>query len=279
MPYKIRPQKQNETASIQIMSKSEKMLEAMAQNPQRVWGGIAIILLIGAIIFTMQYMNRHEEESAWAIEGEASKLLNEPAPLPKPITEEEEDAAIVEVLSETERFEKAAKLYEEVLTKHASSDAAVVSLFESGIVYEKLEMNDKAETQFLAFIQKHPNHRLTGLSHLKLAYLYQKKGDNAAAIDRLRTVYEIPENDSRDQAGFEWARVLESDGKTDEAKALYEKLSEEFSETPWGTEAKARFILLAPPTEPAADAETPKEEKPMATEEKPKPLPEEIPDE
>lgn len=281
MPYKIRPQKRKEMSSIQIMTRSEKMLEALAQNPKGVLGGIAVIILIGAIIFTTQYMNRQAEEAAWAIEGEASKLLNEPTPLPKPISEEEEDAPIVEILSETERLEKSAELYEKVLKEHAGSNAAVVSLYESGIVYEKLEMNDKAETQFLALIQKHPDHKsLTVLSHLKLAYLYQKKGDSTAAIEQFRTVYEMPGIDNQDQAGFELARALESEGKSEDAKALYEKISEDFVESPWGTEAKARFLLLAPPPpEPAAEMDAPKTEETKAAEEKMEPMSEEIPDE
>lgn len=276
MPYKIRPQKQKELSPIEVETRTEKILGKITDRPQFVWGGIIGILLIGAITFTTQYFNRQAEEVAWSIEGEATKLLHDPPPLPKPISEDEEDAPIEIVMNETQRFEKAAALYEEVLSKHANSNAAVVALFESGNAYEKLGANDKAEAQFLSFIQKYPDHKsLATLSHIKLAYLYQLKGDVSGAIEQFRLVYEMPNTDSRDQAGFELARALESQGKTDEAKILYGQLSEEFKESPWGTEAKARFVMLSPEKEPVA--ESPSADDTPSVEEKPAPITEETP--
>jgi len=73
----------------------------------------------------------------------------------------------------------------------------------------------------------------------------------------------MPASDNRDQAGFELARALEISGKDDEARVLYQKLSEDYVETPWGTEAKARSLLLSPPamasTEEKSTTETPSE--------------------
>ncbi len=284
MPYKIRPQKNKEAAApVQIVTKSERLFVWISNHPQWVWGGIALVILLGVMTFTVQYFNQQAEEAAWAIESEASKLLNEPPPLPKPISEEEEDAPIEIILSETERLEKAAGLYEKILTEHADSNAAVVALYESGNAYEKLGQNDKAETRFLAFIEKYPNERsLSVLSKMKLAYLYQKKGDVSGAINLFREIYESPDVEIQDQAGFELARALESQGKHDEAKALFEALSTQYIESPWGIEAKARFVLLSP-SESTTETDEAKEETSENTdadvsEEKTEPLPEEISD-
>ncbi|NOY84897.1 MAG: hypothetical protein GXO96_08785, partial [Nitrospirae bacterium] len=67
---------------------------------------------------------------------------------------------------------------------------------------------------------------------------------------------EMPASDNKDQAGFELARALEVSGKDDEAKVLYQKLSEDYVETPWGTEAKARSLLLSPPQADSTEEES-----------------------
>lgn len=247
MPYKIRPQRQKKVAPIQIMSRGEALIETLMEKPQWVWGSIALIVMIGVLTFFMQSMRQNAEEIAWSIEAEASKLLHDPPPLPKPIEEGDEDVPL-EIMGETERIEKAVERYEEILVKHSETDAARIALFESANAYAKLQKDDQAAAQYTRFIEKYPDSKkLTVLSQLRLAYLDQKKGNDAAAIDRFRMIYEMPDSDSKDQAGFELARALEMTGKGDEAKALYQKLSEDYVETPWGTEAKARFILISPP--------------------------------
>ncbi len=277
MPYKIRPQKQKETVPVQIVSRSEALIETLMEKPQLIWGGIALLVVMGVLTFFMQSMRQNAEEAAWTIEAEASKLLHEPPPLPKPIEEGQEDEVPLEIMDETARTEKAIERYAEILEKYPETDAARIALFESANAYAKLQKDDQAAERYTTFIEKYPDSsKLVVLSHLRLAYLDQKKGNDAAAIDRFRMIYEMPNSDNKDQAGFELARALELNGKADEAKALYQKLSEDYAETPWGTEAKARFVLLAPPAE-SSEAESPVTETPQPAsdvsdkEEKPEP--------
>lgn len=247
MPYKIRSQKDKESTPSLIASRGEAAIEKTFNRPQWVWGFVVLIVLIGVITLTMQSSKRGEEEAAWSLEAEASKFHHEPAPLPKPIEEGEEDTAPLEIMDQTARLKKAAEIYEEILSKYPKSTAAKVALFESGNVYTLLSMDDKAYEQYVSLIEKYPDSlSLSVLSHLRLAYLEQKKGNQSAAIDRFRMAYEMPESASKDQAGFELARALEVNGKADEAKTLYQKLSEDYAKTPWGVEAKARLLLLSP---------------------------------
>ncbi len=255
MPYKIRPQKEKEVAQIQVVSRGQGLMESLSERPQLIWGGIALLLIIAVFTFITQSTRKSAEEAAWTIESEASKLLHDPPPLPQPIEEGDEDAPL-EIMNETQRIEKALEIYGEILSKHAETDAARIALFESANAYAKLQKDEQAAEKYTAFIAQYPDsNKLVVLSHLRLAYLEQKKGDDAAAIDRFRMIYELPASDNKDQAGFELARALEITGKEDEAKALYQKLSEDYLETPWGTEAKARSLLLSPPPEEAASEE------------------------
>lgn len=254
MPYKIRPKKKKAVAQIQIVSRGQALIARLSDNPQWLWRGIVSIVVVGLLIFFTQSMRKNAEETAWTIEAVASKLLHDPPPLPKPIEEGDEDAPL-EIMGEIERIEKAVEHYEEILSQHAGTDAARIALFESANAYAKLQKDDQAAENYGSFIAKYPDSsKLVVFSHLRLAYLDQKKGNAAAAIDRFRMVYEMPDTDSRDQAGFELARALELSGKDDEAIALYQTLSEDYSASPWGTEAKARFLLLSPLSEaPQAD--------------------------
>jgi len=279
MPYKIRTQRKKEIDLLEIQSKTEAFMEEMMARPLLIWGGIAILVLLGAGFYTMQYMGRQAEETAWILESEASKLFHEPAPLPQPIEEGEEEEETTEILDEQERLNRSAELYEEVLQKHSGTKAATVALFESANVYYKLENYEKAEAGYLDFLKNHSDHKsLVELVHLRLAYLYAKKGDSSSAKSHFQTVYGLANASTRDQAGFELARTLESDGQADEAKALYEKVSEEYSESPWGVEAKVRLTLLNPPekeeegatktiTSPELPGEAPKDEAPSTTDE------------
>ncbi|MFQ5950048.1 MAG: hypothetical protein ACE5J1_05110, partial [Nitrospiria bacterium] len=57
-----------------------------------------------------------------------------------------------------------------------------------------------------------------------------------------------------------------------EAKEIYQKISEDFSRSPWGAEAEARWTLLTPPAE--TDLPSPEEEAPEANSTSPDGAPE-----
>ncbi|MFQ5543317.1 MAG: tol-pal system YbgF family protein [Nitrospiria bacterium] len=260
MPYKIRTQKQKKAFPVYTMSWSEELIEQIRSHPQWIWGGLAIIVLVSVAFLSIQFFDKRAETSASALEFEASKLFYDPPPLPQPVEEGKEDEPVEELLEEDERLKKSAALFDEIIQEHSGTSTAAISYFESGNVFFKLGEYDKAEERYLSFLKKYPEKKgLVTLVHLKLAYLHQKKGDSPTAITHFKTVYEMPEASNKDQAGFEWARILELDDKTEEAVTLYEKISEDYSKSPWGTEAKARLFSLKPP-EVSSDAGSSSEE-------------------
>ena len=247
MAYKIRVQKKKEVTSLKIASRSEERLQALIARPKLVWGSLAVVVLIAALSFALRSMNQGAEEAAWTLEAQASKLFHEPPPLPEPIEEGAEEAPQV-LLDPIERMKKSAEIYDQILEKHPRQSAASIALFESGNVYYALESYDKSEERLLSFLKKYPDRPgLIPLAHMKLAYLYLKKGEGEKAQNHLKTVYEQPDSPNKDQAGFELARALEADGKIDQALAIFSEVSSAFPQSPWGTEAKVRLTLLNPP--------------------------------
>lgn len=248
MPHKIRVQKKRDEAPLRLVTRSEELVEQVRSNPKWIWGGMGVALALIAIFITGWFLNQQAEKKAAAIEAEAFRLFHEPPPLPQPI-EEGKPEPEPDIMDKTERLKKSASLYDEIVEKHPRTDVARMAPYESGNVYFELKDYDAAEKRYLAFLEKNAAQKnLASLVHLKLGYLYQKKGNPESALKHFRASYEAEGGNSRDQAGFELARALEMSDKKNEAIEIYKKVSEDFEKSPWGVEAKVRMDLLNPPT-------------------------------
>ncbi|HIE65127.1 MAG: tetratricopeptide repeat protein [Nitrospira sp.] len=241
MSYKIRVRKE---ASIQayVAHWSESMLNWVTANLKRVISFIVLIVVIGGAFLAVKYMAVGSDEKATVLETEASSLLHDPIPLPEPIEEGEDPP---EILTQKERYQKSVELYGEILGKHPDTPTAMIAQYEIGNVYFELEEFDLALEGYRTFIQRYPEKKdLVAIVQLKLGYLQQRRGDHQSARDSFRALYESESAWNRDQAGFELARSLEEEGTEEKAKEIYEKISEDFAQSPWSAEAKARFIML-----------------------------------
>lgn len=248
MPHKIRVQKKRDEAPLRLVTRSEELVEQVRSNPKWIWGGMGVALALIAIFITGWFLNQQAEKKAAAIEAEAFRLFHEPPPLPQPI-EEGKPEPEPDIMDKTERLKKSASLYDEIVEKHPRTDVARMAPYESGNVYFELKDYDASEKRYLAFLEKNAAQKnLASLVHLKLGYLYQKKGNPESALKHFRASYEAEGGNSRDQAGFELARALEMSDKKNEAIEIYKKVSEDFEKSPWGVEAKVRMNLLNPPT-------------------------------
>jgi tetratricopeptide (TPR) repeat protein len=256
MPHKIRVQKKKEEAPLRLVTRSEEWVDQVRTHPQWIWVGIGIALVLLVVFVAGWFINQRVEKKAAALEAEAFRLFHEPPPLPQPV-EEGKPEPQPDIMDKTERLKKSASLYDEIAEKHARTDVARMAAYESGNVYFELKDYDSAEKRYLAFLEKNTNQKnLASLAHLKLGYLYQKKQNPEAALKHFRASYEAQEGNSRDQAGFELARALETSGQKNEAVEIYKKVSEDFEKSPWGVEAKVRMDILNPP---AASAPAPSE--------------------
>lgn len=245
MPYKIRVTKKKETAPLRIVSRSEEMLDQVRTHPKWIWIGVGAALLLLALILTVQILNHRAEGKAWALESEASRLFHEPPPLPQPI---EEGKEAPKEMTKTERLQKSAALYDEIVGKYPRTSAAMVAQYESGNVYFELEDDDAAGKRYRAFLEKYPAQKeMAALVHLRIGYLDQKKGDQASALNNFKAAYEMENARTKDQAGFELGRSLEQAGKKEEAVEIYKKVVERFAQSPWAAEANARLVALNPP--------------------------------
>ena len=258
--YKIRAEKTKEAPS-EIVVQSEAWIDQIQNHPKWLWGGGAVLIALIAGTITIGYFDRQTEERAWTIESEAAHLFHDPPAAPQP--KEAGKPASTEITDKTERLKAAARLYEELLKKYPATDSALLAQETLGHVYYELKEYDKAEAQYRAFLAQHPNRKDdVAALQTKLGYLHQAKGDDTSALTDFRTAYEMAGTKTQDQAGFELGRLLERMEKKTEAADIYKKVSETYTESPWGTEAKTRLAILVPPTptpvpSPSAAATTP----------------------
>jgi len=244
--YKIRPEKTKE-APPGIVVQSEAWIDQIQENPKWLWGGAAVIVALFAGVIAVAYFDRQAEERAWTLESEAAHLFHDPPPPPQP--KEAGKPAPTEITDKTERFKESARLYEELLKKYPATDSAALARETLGHVYYELKEYDKAEAQYRAFLTEHSDRKDdVAALQMKLGYLHQAKGDDTTALADFRAAYEMAETKTQDQAGFELGRLLERMEKKTEAADLYKKVSETYTESPWGTEAKTRLAILVPPT-------------------------------
>jgi predicted negative regulator of RcsB-dependent stress response len=79
------------------------------------------------------------------------------------------------------------------------------------------------------------------LAYQKMADIQLRKGDKDAALKSLNTLYMSGGNIYKDLALVESARILESQGKKDEALAKYKELAEKFKDSPYFAEAEGKI--------------------------------------
>ena len=69
----------------------------------------------------------------------------------------------------------------------------------------------------------------------------KRKGNTKEAMEVLEKLYNLKGDIYKDFALIEYARLLEKEGKTEEAKKKYKELSERFPNSPFIDEAKAKL--------------------------------------
>ena len=73
-----------------------------------------------------------------------------------------------------------------------------------------------------------------------MAEAYLKKGDSAAALKTLKDLASIKDGVFHDMALMESGKILESQGKKEESKAMYKELISKFPNSALAAEAKTK---------------------------------------
>jgi predicted negative regulator of RcsB-dependent stress response len=137
-----------------------------------------------------------------------------------------------------EHFQKALDLFKQAFQKRKSATV----LFYIASSYSELGKYDDALKTLNELIRDYPSDKdVLPLAYQKIADIQIKKGDKDAALKTLNTLYISAGSIYKDLALVESARILESEGKKEEALAKYRELVEKFKDSPYLTEAEAKI--------------------------------------
>lgn len=182
---------------------------------------IAVVIVAVAGFFFYQYS---EGEKARQLEYEAYKVYyNEYQK--QPISSQERDQKALDLFQQAYRKKKSARL----LFYIASANADLGKYDDALKGLDQLVKNYSSGSDVLP------------LAYQKMADIQLKKGDKADALKALDSLYKANGTIYKDLALIESARILESDGRKEEALAKYKELADKFKDSPFFAEAQAKI--------------------------------------
>jgi TolA-binding protein len=204
-----------------------------------VLGGVLVLVAVASVVGSQSEASRREAGARFA-----AAVTN----LSKPVVEKSGDAAATtddKSFPSKEAKQKAVREGLEAVTKaSAGSDAAVAASL--ALARESLDSGKYAEAAaaYAAYLAAHPDGDLAIFAAEGLGYAHEGKEefDKAqAAFDKLGTL------GAAGRAAFHKARLLEKQGKKDEARKAYEAVATGYEKESVAAEARARIELMDMP--------------------------------
>ena len=202
-----------------------KNIKKIFENKQRTLAAYGLIALSAAIVIggmALYRFNAHDK--AHQLEYEAYKTyynLYQKTPL-----------------SGQDKAQKAIELYQQAYEKR-KSPRLLLSIADA---YTTLGKDDEALKTLEDFTKRFAREEaLMPLALQKMAGIQIRKGNKAEALKVLDRIVAAPGDMLKDIVLVQKARMLEQDGKKDEATALYKELTEKYPASPYLEEAKGKI--------------------------------------
>ena len=182
---------------------------------------IAVAIVAAAGFFFYQYS---EGEKARQLEYEAYKVYYNEFQK-QPISPQARYQQALDLFQQAYNKKKSARL----LLYVASANAELGKYDDALKGLDQLVKNYSADKDVLP------------LAYQKMADIQIKKGNKSEALKALDVLYKSNSSIYKDLALIESARLLESDGKQEEALAKYKELADKFKDSPFLGEAQAKI--------------------------------------
>lgn len=232
MSYRIKvPAKTLPVDEAHLISGLEHALFRLNDYRRPLLVGIGVLLLAGAVVGGVFWVDRQAAEKALALEREAGRHLAA--------------RSITDPAKADQNLKEAIARYRQVVDQYPRTPTAPLALFHLGNTLVQANDLPGAIDAYQRFILMYgSNPALTGLVQQRLAYVHLLKGDRDPAVKALTGILETPGTLNRDQALFELARLEESQSRPEGALAYYQELMKTYPNSPYSSEATIRTKIL-----------------------------------
>jgi predicted negative regulator of RcsB-dependent stress response len=184
--------------------------------------GIGVLLVIIAVVGFFVYSHTLQKK-ATGLEYEAYKTYYSKTQIQGAIKEEQNKKAL------------------DLFRQAYNTKKSPISLFYIAAIQYELGQYDDSLKTLKDFVQKYSaDERFIPLAYQKMATIYIQKGDINEAKKSLDLLYNLKTDIYKDFSLIEYGRLLEKEGKTDEAKKKYEELAAKFPNSPFIDEIKPK---------------------------------------
>jgi tetratricopeptide (TPR) repeat protein len=204
-------------------------------------GAIALVTLLTGAVYL--FLNHRTDKANEAL-GHALKAYAAPvdASAPKP-----DDPQAPSFATDAARKERSRQLLQGVRDDFGSTDAAdVADLYLAEMDAENGKLAD-ARKVWESFVKEHKGHMLAGQAQLNLLALDRKEGKAQEVVQKLRAMLEDAEPPlPQDVVLYELGDTLEQLGQKPEALLQYQRILDEYPQSPYHSEAQQKVAALDP---------------------------------
>jgi tetratricopeptide (TPR) repeat protein len=202
---------------------------------------VAVVAVLGGGISLVQASRRQEAQRALS---EALALFH--APLKAQVSPASAGSGVGAFATADEKYTQAAAAFDGVERRFGSQPAGLTAAYYAALCRVELGKTAEAEKALAALAARRDTERLEpALARLAMADLYRRTGKVDKAADAYRQAAEdasmpLP----RDHALIGLAKLLEENGRLDEARAAYQRLMAEFPTSVYAADARTRAAYL-----------------------------------
>lgn len=229
---KKKTKKRSVGTEVDVKDRLSEIRESVQEKQKTVFTYVIIIVIGALLVGGILYYRHNSRMKSQNLASEAYKIYyNEYQATPLP---------------DQERYQKALDLFKQAYDK---KDSPRLLLY-IGSSYYELGKYDEALAAFNVFLKKYSAEKDTiVLAYEKIAQIYLRKGNATEALKTLDTLYNADTPLYKDYALIHAGRILEKEGRKEEAKAKFKELADKFPDSPFVGEAESLLGEIKEPQE------------------------------
>jgi tetratricopeptide (TPR) repeat protein len=229
----------------EVREKISEAVKSVSLHRREVVYIIMIVVAIALIaVMWFYYEQKQEDQSQYRL-GIAMEKLNSPIQQPNKPLDPEAIKPTYTYKSEAEKYRDALKSFEEVIKQYGNTDAADIARYQASVGAFYLKDYKKAEDYLKKSMRVSDRNILYYLSRMTLAEVYSATGKPDQAIPLLKEAIEKNRNIvPPENLMLELAQIYNDAGRTKEAKETYQKIVNEYKDSPVAFQAQNRLDEL-----------------------------------